>query len=274
MGRQSVGGLIGVPQLQEHEGEVPGAVPLQPHAGVFPVAKAHLLVDVLVGNVDAASEGNLAVDHQNFPVVPVVHGQRKHRNEPVESHALYAVPFQLGLEVLGQNAQAAHVVVHQAHVHALGRLAHQYAAHGLPHFALGKDEVFQINGFLGLLQVLQHGGKQLFANGVVGHAGVLLQGVWAALADVAGCGAHTGMLGLQRGNGLLIGCGEQRFQRRAGLGQGMAHPAGGLLVAQNQVQQPAEQRGQRDENDPQQLVGGVFVPLNQKQDGQQAQQAE
>lgn len=82
------------------------------------------------------------------------------------------------------------------------------------------------------------------------------------------------MLGLQRGNGLLIGCGEQRFQRRAGLGQGMAHPAGGLLVAQDQVQQPAEQRGQRDENDPQQLVGGVFVPLNQKQDGQQAQQAE
>ena len=144
----------------------------------------------------------------------------------------------------------------------------------LPHFALGKDEVFQINGFPGLLQVLQHGGKQLLANGVVGHLGVLLKRVRAAFADVAGRGAHTGVLGLQRGDGRLIGGGEKRLQRRAGLGQGAAHPAGGLLVAQGQVQQPAEQGSQRDENDPQQLVGGVFVPLDQKQNGQQAQQAE
>ena len=61
-----------VPHLQEHQGKALHRLSPQEDGGILPVAEALLAVDVLIRQIYAAGEGHLAVDDQDFPVIPVV----------------------------------------------------------------------------------------------------------------------------------------------------------------------------------------------------------
>ena len=64
--------LIYVPHLQEHEREALHRAALQHDRGILPVAEAFLAVDVLVSEIHAAVEGDLAVYDHDLAVIPVV----------------------------------------------------------------------------------------------------------------------------------------------------------------------------------------------------------
>ena len=108
-------------------------------------------VDILVGQIDAAGEADVAVDDADLAVVAGVEAAGEDRHKGVKDATLDAHLLE-GLVVAGgQDHDAAHVVVDDPHVHPLRRLLAQDVQDGVPHLALLDDEIFQEDVVLGLL---------------------------------------------------------------------------------------------------------------------------
>ena len=95
---------------------------LQPDAAVLPVAETSHLIDVFIGQVHAAGVGHAAIHHHDLAVVTVVEHQVQHRHTAVEAERADAVGTQQIYIVVGQQAQAAGVVVNDTNVQAGGGL--------------------------------------------------------------------------------------------------------------------------------------------------------
>ena len=245
----AVGGAVGVPELQEHDGKAPGRVAPQPDAGVPPVAEPLQLVDILVGQVGPAGKGGVAVNDHDLAVVAVVHDQVNHRHKGVEGQAVDALLLQLAPVADGQHADAAHIVVDDPHVHALGRLALEDLVDLVPHFAQADDEILDKNKMLGAFQRGQHVGKHILAQGIVFHLGVGKYRIRAPAAQVTGGQRAAGVLAgqlLLRG-GVLA---QQRVDAHAGVFQPAAQPERRALVAPQQVQDAALHRHDHKQRHP------------------------
>ena len=158
-----------VPQLEEHDRQVFDPRPLEHKSGVLPVAEALLLVNIFVAYVYAAGEARFSVNDRKLPVVAVVHDKAYGGDKAVERHGLYA-PASERIAVVGRQAvNAAHIVIYDAHIHALGGLALEYFQHAVPHSAGAYYEVLEEYEFLRLFklayQVLEH----LLADSVIAY---------------------------------------------------------------------------------------------------------
>ena len=91
-----------------------------------------------------------------LPVVPVVQPQGHNGNEAVEHPALDAPGGQLLVVVPGEAEDAAHIVIDQPDLHALGGLLLQNVQDAVPKDAGLEDEVLQEDEPLCLLQLDQH----------------------------------------------------------------------------------------------------------------------
>ena len=177
-----------VPHGQEHDGHGPHRLPPQEDGAVLPVAEPHPAVDILVRQVHPPGEAPLPIDDAQLPVVPVVHPQGQHRDQPVEHPALDAPGRHLVIISAGQGEHAAEVVIDQPHLHPGGGLPLQDVQDGVPALPLLEDEILQEDVTLRLLQLLQHphesqvAHREIFGPGVgVGGAG----GVPLQIADLA-----------------------------------------------------------------------------------------
>mgnify|MGYP005758798545 CR=1 FL=1 len=112
-------------------------------------------VDVLVRQVDAAGKGHLAVNGNDFPVVPVVLHHCQERAEGVEHHALDPQFFHLLRVILGQQKKAAQVIVHQPDFDPLPDFSFQNFQDGVPHNAFLHNEILQKNILLRFFQFFQ-----------------------------------------------------------------------------------------------------------------------
>ena len=120
------------------------------------MAEALDLVDVFIREVHAAREAHLAVDEHELAVVAVIEPAGKDRDERVKDVRLNAHLAQL-LAVAHRKARdAAEVIVQNAHVHALHRLAVQNLQNGIPHLAVIDDKKFEENIVLGLFELFEH----------------------------------------------------------------------------------------------------------------------
>ena len=176
-----------LPHGEEHHRHAPRRLPLQQDGAVLPVAEAGLLVDILVGQVDAAGEGGVAVDDAELPVIPVVHADGDDGLEAVEKAAGDAG---LGLKLVGvvhgEGVQGAHVVVDHPHVHPGGVLFPQDLHNGVPEHAGGDDEIFQEDILLRLFQLLQHDGEGVIPQRKIARPGVGVHGAAGVPLQIAG----------------------------------------------------------------------------------------
>ena len=245
----------GVPVLEEHHRKVPHRRALGAQGRVLPVAEPLLGVDILVREVDAPGVSHAAVHHHDLPVVAVVHDQRHQRHHGVEGDAPDVRPLHPHHEVRRQAQEAAEIVVDEPDVHPLGGLADEDVLHPAPHPAGADDEELKEDEPLRPLEVGQKVGVHLLAAGVVFRRGVLPCGVRAVVGNIAAQPPAGGVEGL----GLARLLGEVGGVLALHRLHPLAHPLGGGLIAEGQIERPAQQGHQPDEDEPDDLVVAVLV---------------
>ena len=178
--------LADVPHLKEHKGEAPHRFALQHDRDVLPVPELFHVVDVFVGHVHTAGEGDFPIHYQDLAVVAVIVVGGKHGGDRRELPALDTQAFhQLGIGV-GQGGERAGSVVHYADFNTLLDFAGENFQHRAPHQAFFDDEVFQEDEALGVFQLTQYLVPLVFASGEIFDRGVAVDGVAGAVVHVAG----------------------------------------------------------------------------------------
>ena len=145
-----------IPHGQKHAGQTPDRLALDAHAGVLPVAEPSYLIDIFICQIDSARKTDRAVHHKNLPVIPVVHDYREQRPERIKCSALDALFLKLLIIPRWQCADAADIVVDQAHLHALLYLSLQNILDLVEHMSLLDDKIFQKNKVFRTLQRCKH----------------------------------------------------------------------------------------------------------------------
>ena len=144
-----------------------GRPPAYLYAAVEPVPEPLALVDILVRQVHAAGESGHAVNAADLAVVAVVERAGGNGLEAVEGAAAYAD----GLHAFGviprQAHYAGHVVIYEAHIQSLGRLAPEHVEDGVPHDARLDDEKLHEDVLFRLFQLFEHGGEHHIAERVI-----------------------------------------------------------------------------------------------------------
>ena len=256
--------FIDVPHLQKHQRKAPHGLAPQHDGGILPVSEAFPPVNILIGEIDPAVEGNPVVDHQNFAVVAVIvvcGDKGRDGREHLRPDAQLAEASGI---VVGQSRHLAHAVVHHAHIHACLCLALQHVENAAPHIALLDDEVLHIDEPLRLFQLLQHGGELVLAQREVADLCADADGEAAAAAAVAVQVVCAGAVL------------RKRFQHRAVLRYGVFclldqafHPTLDRAVSQICLGVGEEDRAgdgkQRDEHEPGQFGGGIHSIVEQIQ---------
>ena len=145
-----------VPDAEEHHHHRPDGLAFYQNAAVLPVAEALDLVDVFIREVHAAREAHFAVDEHELAVVAVIEPAGEDGDKRVKDVRLNAHLAELFAVAHRKARDAAEVIVQNAHVHALHRLAVQNVQNGVPHLAAVDDEKFEENIVLGLFELFEH----------------------------------------------------------------------------------------------------------------------
>ena len=235
-----------LPQLQKHLGQALHRLAAQQHGGVLPVAVFFLLIDVFVGQVDAAGEADVAVDDADFAVIAVVGGGVELRVEGVKDPYLKALlPQIVGVEGR-QGGHTANVVVHDADLHAVVALLLENLENRIPHLARMHDEVFQQDELFGPAQLLQQPFIEGFSAGEILRLGVFIQHKAGAVLDISRLPSQHGIVLLQTVQGSACGLGGQQLltvvavKQGAGVALDLAgHVAAVALHAEHQVKDAA-----------------------------------
>ena len=248
-----------LPHLQKHDGKVPRAKTAQANGVVLPMAVADLLVDVFVGEIDAARVGHASVDHGDLAVVAVVVASADEGQDLVEDAALHAHGAKLAVVFRGKAQKAAEVIVDHAHVHALGDLLPQDLQNGVPHDALLDDEVFEEDIALCGAQVPKQALEHLAARWEVVGLGRAVNGKLPGVLQIADQALMLGHLcaDLRRA---FFGFSVLVAQIALDLIQPLAVADLGGLEVQDPVEDPAKERKEQEQEDQGELEGLLVVP--------------
>ena len=242
-------GVFCLPERQKDVCQARCAGAIQPDAAVLPVAEPHDFIDILVRQIHTARKGDLSVDDHDLAVVAVVHDQVQHWHTAVEAERSDAVgPHHLGV-VVGQQAQAARVVVDDPHVQPCRGLPAQNLVDLPPHLAHADDKALHINAVLCPLQCGQHIGKHALPVRVIFRRRATADRHRAVVVQVAGRQRGAGVLPLQgrRGVGVVL---PRRGHCVLGALQPVAQAQRRALVAPQQVQNAALHRHNGKQDHP------------------------
>ena len=143
------------PHADKLQREAPGGVPLDPDAGILPVAEAADAVGVLVADVDAPGIGPVPVDDGDLPVVPVVEVEPVHvLVDGVEDLQLDAAVLDGLQHGVRESGDVAEVVEDDLDLHPGGGPLPQDGEDPVPDLPLRQDVVLQEDVRLGLSQML------------------------------------------------------------------------------------------------------------------------
>ena len=183
------------------------------------------MVDIFICQVNAAGKGNLAVNDQDLPVIPVVVVGRDDRGDGAEHLAADAK----GLHFLGiafrKGGELAGAVIQQPHIHTLSDLPLQNLQHLAPHEALPEDEVFQVDIVPRLFQFQEHPRPLVFSLGKIGDPSVGIDRKVAAGMDVLGQSCRAGILLPQIVQNALFLPDQVMGKNLAAVNQGLQGPA-------------------------------------------------
>ena len=228
-----------------------------------------MLVDILVGQIDASGKAHLTVNDHQLAVVSVVEPQGHHGDKAVKDPALDTPGGHLLVVVPGQGEHAAHVVVDEAHLHPLGRLFLQNVQNAVPEFSGLNNKVLQEDIVLGLFQLLQHPGKGQIAQGEILGLCVGVGGAAGVVFQVAGLAG--GVLS-QREQVVGLKVGLQVFRRL--LGDALHAPGdafGDVSAAHQQIEDAAEHREGEHQQQPGDLISWVDAAAQNQHSGYHAQ---
>ena len=261
-----------VPHLKESRGQVLHSRSHQLDAGILPMPVGVCEVEVLVGDVVAASKANMAVDHGNLAVVAVVKEEVEARHEGVEHLGLDALGLEALHEVGVDEADGAHVVIEDAHLDARADALLQNVLDGPPALGILDGVVLHKDEVLGAAQLLLLRLDTLGGVIVVGDGRVVIQRVRGGLAQVAGdvCRAVIHLVKAREGCRSVRQQGEEL---RVNLLKALAHPKRAAVQARKQIEARAKDGQRHDGDDPGHLHGRRRAVVIYVEDEHRAQQA-
>ena len=187
-----------VPDAEEHHHHRPDGLAFYQNAAVLPVAEALDLVDVFIREVHAARKSHLSVDEHELAVVAVIEPAGEDRDERVKDVRLNAHLAQL-LAVAHRKARdAAEVIVQNANVYTLHRLAVQNLQNGIPHLAVIDDKKFEENIVLRFFELFEHPRVAALAAREIDGRRVIIDRVARARKKVARVVPRRNVLPLER----------------------------------------------------------------------------
>ena len=230
-----------LPHHQEHQREVPHRLSPEHHSGILPVSVLLIGVDVLVRQIESAAVADIAVNDGDLPVIPIVHRHIQMGAEGVEDSCADARLFQGGTVVGGQGLEGAHIIVEQPDFHTGSRLLLENLQDGVPHLALPNDEILHEDKLLRLLELLFQRFKERLTNGEILTLGAVPYREAGYIFNIGRFGGkipvHLGEIlpaaeiGVDPLDGGVIELLDAGFQI-----------VRGALVAEHQIEQPAEYR--------------------------------
>ena len=259
------------PLLEEHTGKAAHRGATQQHGGILPVAETLHLIDVFIGQIDAAGEAYLAIDDTDLAVVAVIKAGIHAGAHGVIRNSLDIEAGQFLGIAGGKPLNAAEVIVDDADLHPGGGPLPQNFQDGIPHQAFFEDEILEEDEFLGLGQLPHQLAEEILAQRGVFHLGAAIDREAGDIADIIGEDAAVGGL-LQQGGGVAFLSGKERRVGRFIGGDLLPVAVGQCFIAELEVEEPAHHRQRHDEDDPSDLVGGVIILGDQPDDNDKAEQ--
>ena len=179
-----VGVFDGVPHFEKHQRERAHGRALEADAGVLPITVGVGDVEVFVGEVVAAGVSDLPVDNREFAVIAVVHKYIEEGNDRIEIPALDTVGGHFLDKALVDEANAADVVVKQAHLDPFLNLLSEDVVDAGEGFCVFDREVFHKDKMLGAAQIGLHRLEGLIRHIVKLNGRIVVDRVGAVMADV------------------------------------------------------------------------------------------
>jgi hypothetical protein len=257
------------PILVEDALEIPHGGAVDPHVDVAPLAHALHEAAVFVADVEAAGEGCRAVDDDDLPVVPEVHGlqeDRPHRQEGPRAHARFL-------------PRAEEAPVHEAHLDAAHRGRDKAVLEPLAGRVVADQVILRVD----VVARAVDGGAECVVGVVAAEErrdAVLRRG--AAVREVR---AHSEELELHRGRRVLEREGHEIGLRRvvggaddagAGLGEIGADDRVVLalslrrhthsLAPERDEEERADGRQEHEREDPRDRARGLLAPQEDERD--------
>ena len=260
-----IGVVERIPQFQTHQRKAVRRLAVDPQTGILPVSEPFLLVDIFVRQVESTRIGNIAVDHRDLPVIPVVHHRRKRWSERIKRHDVDAGIRKLLAELFRQASHAAQVVIDKAHFHSCGCLFFQHRLDGIPHHPVCHNEIFHENVMFCPFQIFQQMRIRLICKRIVVHLGILIDGKSTAFQVKAGL-SHSLRQCSRRASHL-----RTQTNDPSAVVQLAAHFPGRSLVAEQQIHQTAQHRKRADKQQPQDLIRRIPRLVDDIKLDQQAQ---
>lgn len=256
------------PQLQEHLRQVPHRVAPEHHRGILPMPEPDFPVDVLVGQVQAAVEADIAVHHAYLAVVAVVElgievGLYRIEHSDLEPHGA-----KLAVEMRRNGLDGPEIVVHDPDVDALAQLLLQHREYGVPHLPFSNDKVFKEDELLRLAKLHQQSVEEILPQRKVLHLGIAPDLESADTRNIVALAGKQRVVVLQRLAHHQVGAGQNGNLVGVFLLDDADLPLGvpaDLLVAEHYVEQAAVDRQEHDQQHPGDLVRGILITCDDEE---------
>ena len=209
-------------------------------------------IDVCVRQIDAAAEGDPAIDDHHFAVRSII-DRAAHEYGGVERDAFDPARTERGAICSRAGGDAAQIIIHHPHIHAVPRLLRKYFQNFPPQHSIFNDKVFQIDEFFRRFQRREHRCSRIVAEPIEIGFFVAARGV-AALARHHGEGLHGARIHFEFFETKRVLRGREGRKRFSALQNARPQRFSGSPVAKQAVQQRAGQRHCEDDQHPQHSV--------------------
>lgn len=249
--------------MQEHLRKVPHSVAAKHHCGIFPVSESDFPVDVLVGQVQTAVEADIAVHHADFAVVAVVELRVEVSLDRVEYRDLESHGTEFTVKMRRYRLDRPEIIVHDSDIDSLTQFLLQYGEDGIPHLPFPDNKIFKEDEFLRFAKFRQQTVKEILSQRKVLHLGIAPDLESADPRNVVALPGQQRVEVLQRLAHHEVGAGQDGNPVGVFLFDDIELPLcvpADFLVAEHDVEQAAVDGKKHDQQHPRDLVGGVFIP--------------
>ena len=196
------------------------------------------LIDVFIGEIDAAGEGDPAVDHADLAVIAIVQAGVHTGAQEIEGNCLDVVGGKLPRIGSGKTADTAEVIVDETDLDAGGSTFLEELQNGIPHETFFDDEIFEEDEFLCTGQLLAQHSEKILAQRGIFHLRAGICGIAGNPADIIGLDAEFGV-GFHKCRGIACLLGIEGSVRPAVCLCLFAVAAGDRLIAEFKVEKAA-----------------------------------
>ena len=222
------------------------------------MAETHHFVDIFIRQVNTSRKGRMSVNHQDFPMIPVILGSGEKGTDRRKHFALYPQFFHLPRIARRQFGQGIGPVIHHADFHPLPDLFFQDIQYRIPHFPFFYDKVFQENKVLRFLQLYLQFRKLILSQRKILYRRIFIYRVTLPVQEIGSDADSSGMHCLKLfHHPFILLCKIPRFLLQSAQPAVQQRAVG--LQLHKHIKEGSKYRKNQHRKNPGQLKGRIFL---------------